>query len=527
MSTPSATRSAASRLVVPAMILAVSMSYIDQTIVAIASPALQRGLHLSSSEGQWVINAYTVALAAFFALGGKLADILGRRRMALVGVVGFTVASLLCGLTPAGAWADTWLIAARVLQGGFAALLMPAAITTVYATASAERRGRTMAAFFGVSGAFTALGPILGVYLLDWSWRLIFWVNLPVGIAAVVCILVADIPANRVRARIDWAGATLVAAGMGASVIGFAQSATWGWTSLWTWTFLASGAAILAAFVAVELRMPEPLVDLRIFRSRGFRVDSGVLFLAMMAFIPISYFLSLYASISLGLGPHGATTLLLTFFVGFFAAAQWGGRLFDKRGARVSILAGSLVSAAGFVGWGVEVTRLGTSLSSHLALAVAGAGIGLLLGPANADAVSRAPRSSYGAVTGANQTVRNYGSALGFAILGTLLTHTFTGRFTDSLVSLGVPHDSARGMAQSVTSTTTGSMSSVPPSMRDAVSHAVAHDFALGMRAVMFAMAAALLLAFVVALRHPGDRPSATPDATTDTTTPERQPAEV
>jgi EmrB/QacA subfamily drug resistance transporter len=509
MSTPSDTLGRGARLVVPAMILAVSMSYIDQTIVAIASPDLQHGLHLSSSQGQWVINAYTVALAAVFALGGKLADTLGRRRMALLGVSGFTVASLLCGLTPSGAGADTWMITARVVQGAFAALLMPAAITTVYATASREHRGRAMAKFFGISGAFTALGPILGAYLLDWSWRLIFFVNVPVGIAAVLLILAADIPDNRSPLHVDWAGTTLVAAGMSASVIGFAQASTWGWTSLWTWAFLAAGALLLAAFVVVELRTAEPLVDLRIFASRGFRVDAGVLFLAMMAFVPVSYFLSVYANVSLGLGPNGANALLLTFFAGFFAAAQFGGRLFDTRGARSSMMLGCLVSAAGFAYWGLHVTSLGTSLTDHLPLAVAGAGIGLILGPSGSDAVSRASRTSYGEVTGANQTVRNYGSALGFAILGTLLSHTFTAKFTGSLVGLGVPHEQAESLASRATASGSTGMSSVPASMRDAVQHAVAHDFALGMRTVAFGMAAALVLAFVVALRHPGDRPAA------------------
>ena len=239
-----------SRLVFPAMILAVSMSFIDQTIVAIASPTLQRDLHLTATQGQWAVNAYTVALAATFALGGKLADTIGRRRMALIGVVGFAICSALCGATPAGAHAETWLIGARAAQGAFAAMLMPAAITTVYATASAERRGRSMAAFFGIAGAFTALGPVVGSYLLNWSWRAIFWVNIPVAIAAVVLILMADIPPNRLRQRIDWLGAVLIAAAMGSSVIGFTQSASWGWESPATWACLAAGVVLLGAFVA-------------------------------------------------------------------------------------------------------------------------------------------------------------------------------------------------------------------------------------------------------------------------------------
>jgi EmrB/QacA subfamily drug resistance transporter len=499
------------RLVVPAMILAVSMSFIDQTIVAIASPTLQRDLHLSATQGQWAVNAYTVALASTFALGGRLADTWGRRRMALIGVIGFAVSSLLCAATPATGFAETWLITARATQGVFAALLMPAAITTVFTSASLEKRGRSMAAFFGVSGAFIALGPVIGSYLLDWSWRLIFWINVPVAIGAVVLILMADIPANRLARRIDWAGATLVAAAMSASVIGFTQSAVWGWGSLATWACIAAGALFLAAFVVVERIVPEPLVDLRIFRSQGLRVDCGALFLAMIGFVPVAYLLSMYADISLGEGAGGANILLLTFFIGFFVAAQVGGRIFDAHGAKPAILLGCLVAAAGFAWWSTQVTSLDASWSHRLPLVVAGAGIGLLLGPSGADAVSRADASSYGEVTGVNQTVRNYGAALGFAILGTILTHVFTSRFTESLVGLGVPRTTARDIATNADAGSTVSSSAVPASLRGAVQQAVAHDFASGLRVALLAMAAALVLAFLVALRHPGDRPAAAP----------------
>ncbi len=498
------------RLVIPAMILAVSMSFIDQTIVAIASPTLQRDLHLGATQGQWTVNAYTVALAATFALGGRLADTWGRRRMVLVGVIGFAIGSLLCAATPATGYAETWLISARALQGVFAALLMPAAITTVYATAPREKRGRAMAMFFGLSGAFIALGPVLGSYLLHWSWRLIFWINVPVAIAAVVLILLAEIPPNRLARRIDWLGAALLAAAMSVSVIGFTQSSEWGWHSMATWACLAIGAGFLAAFVAVERAVSEPLVNLDIFRSRGLRIDCGALFLAMIAFVPVAYLLSMYADISLGEGPGGANTLLLTFFLGFFIAAQIGGRIFDARGAKPAILLGCLVAAGGFAWWSTQVTSLSDSWAHRFPLMVAGAGIGLLLGPSGADAVSRADESSYGEVSGVSQTVRNYGSALGFAVLGTILTHVFTSHLTSSLVGLGVPHGTASQIATSSTAGSTES-SAVPASMRAAVGHAVAHDFAVGMQAVLLAMAVALLLAFLVALRHPGDRPAAGP----------------
>jgi EmrB/QacA subfamily drug resistance transporter len=498
----------ASRLVMVAMILSVSMSFIDQTIVAIASPDLQADLNLTVTEGQWVINAYIVALAAGFALGGRVADVWGRRRMVLTGVAGFAVCSALCGATPDGSSSEAWMIAARVGQGVFAALLLPAAIAIVYGATPLERRGRSMAMFFGITGAFTALGPILGDYLLEWSWRAIFWVNLPVAAAAIVFTVLADIDDDRTRQRIDWPGAALVAAGMALSVIGFTQSAVWGWDSVATWACLFGGAVLLVGFGLVELRTEVPLVKLTIFRLRAFRVDSGVLFLAMVAFVPVAYFLSLYANLSLGLSASGTSSLLLDFFLGFLLAAQFGGRIFDSRGARPTMLLGCLVGAAGFVWWSTQVTDLDQHAQRY-PLLLAGAGIGLLLGPSSADAVSRAEGASYGEVTGINQTVRNYGSALGFAVLGTVLTHVFTSQFTSSLTGLGVSHGTAERIAHNASAGAGAeSASDIPESARRSVETAVATDFAQSMQAITIGMAIALGLAFLVALRHPGDRPT-------------------
>jgi EmrB/QacA subfamily drug resistance transporter len=491
-----------------AMVLSVSMSFIDQTIVAIASPDLQADLDLTVTQGQWVINAYIVALAAGFALGGRIADVWGRRRMVLIGVTGFAVCSALCGATPDDSASEAWMIAARVGQGVFAALLLPAAIAIVYGSTPIERRGRSMAMFFGITGAFTALGPILGDYLLEWSWRAIFWVNLPVAAAAIVFTVMADIDDDRTKQRIDWTGAVLVAAGMALSVIGFTQSADWGWDSVATWACLVGGAVLLAVFVLVERRTDVPLVKLAIFRLRAFRVDSAVLFLAMVAFVPVAYFLSLYANISLGLSASGASSLLLDFFLGFLLAAQVGGRIFDARGARPTILLGCVVGAAGFVWWSTQVTDLDQHAQRY-PLLLAGAGIGLLLGPSSADAVSRAEGASYGEVTGINQTVRNYGSALGFAVLGTVLTHVFTSKFTSSLTGLGVPHETADRIANNAAAGASDeSTGDIPERIRSSVESAVANDFADGMQAITIGMAIALGLAFLVALRHPGDRPT-------------------
>ena len=171
------------KLALAAMICAVSMTFIDQTIVSIAVPELQKDLHLSESAVQWVINGYLVALAALFAFGGRIADIAGHKRMVLIGIGIFAGASALCGATPDGSIAEPWMIFLRVVQGAGAAIMFPAALAIVVAAYPQDERGKAMAAFFGIAGGLTAIGPLAGGFLIEISWRTIFWINVPVAIA--------------------------------------------------------------------------------------------------------------------------------------------------------------------------------------------------------------------------------------------------------------------------------------------------------------------------------------------------------
>ena len=185
-------------LILTAMIFAVAMTFIDQTIVSIAAPKIQADLGLTSSGMQWAINAYLLTMAALFAFGGRLADTAGHRRMAVLGVVIFAGASALCGLTPRGAAAEGWLVAFRALQGAGGAIMFPAALAIVVETFEVRSRGRALALFFGIAGGLTAVGPIVGGYLLEWTWRSIFWINVPVALIALALIAVSK-PANESR----------------------------------------------------------------------------------------------------------------------------------------------------------------------------------------------------------------------------------------------------------------------------------------------------------------------------------------
>ncbi|MFI9075475.1 MFS transporter [Streptomyces sioyaensis] len=500
-----------------AMLFAVSMTFIDQTMVSIAAPQLTEELGLSASGIRWVVNAYLLALAACFALGGRLADLLGHRRIMFLGTGVFVLAAALCGAVPAGDAAQTWLIVCRAVQGIGAALMFPAALAVVVMVLPAEGRGRAPALFFGLSGALTAIGPVLGGWLTTWTWRAVFWVNVPVAVVAVVLTLPAHLPDERRRGSLDRRGALLLATGTVLSVLGLQQAATWGWASAATWACIVGGLLVLAVFVRLELRTRHPLISLRVFGDRAFVADITVLFFAMLAFVPVFFFASVYAQVALGSSPNEAGRYLLVFFAGFGVAAQLGGRILDRRGARPAIRLGTALGAVGFALWAHEMTDL--SLSAQWPyIVLAGAGIGLLLAPASTDAVSRAIGTSYGEVTGVTQTVRNYAAGLGLAVLGTVLANVTTDRIVASLKDRGLSTATSRELAHGLTDSLSaqggrppageGASSRLPPEVLEAVRM----DFAEGNRAVFYGMAAALAVAFLCAHLHPGTRlPQAPP----------------
>jgi EmrB/QacA subfamily drug resistance transporter len=475
--------------VLAAMIFAVSMTFIDQTIVSIAVPNIQRELALSSTGVQWVVNGYLIALAALFALGGRLSDIFGHTRLCVIGVIVFVVASTLCGLTPKGSGAEAWIVGFRVVQGAGGALMFPAALAIVVNTFPLRERGKALALFFGIAGGLTAIGPILGGYLTEWTWRAIFWVNIPVALIALALIAVSKPKTAYRRAPIDYRGAVLIAAGIGLSIFGLQQSALWGWGNPATWACIVAGLLIIVVFVLVELRTPSPLIQVSIFRIRPFAVENLVLMISMMAFIPIFFFASEYAQIALHKTASEAGVFLLFFFLGFVVAAQVGGRMLDREGAKRAVVFGCAIAAVGFGLWGSKMTTLSFS-QQQVWVIVAGAGMGLMLGPANTDAVNRAGNLSYGEATGITQTIRNYGASLGLAALGTILLFNFRSHLTTSLKALGDPHAAAD--AARVTQSHDGSVASIP--------HYVSLDFAHATQTVLYVICGIMAAAGVVAL---------------------------
>jgi EmrB/QacA subfamily drug resistance transporter len=481
-------------LVLAAMIFAVAMTFIDQTIISIAVPEIQRELNLTATGVQWAVNAYLLSLAALFAFGGRLSDTLGHRRIVVLGVIVFAGSSALCGFTPKGSVAETWIVAFRVVQGAGGALMFPAALAIVVQTFPLRSRGRALALFFGIAGGLTAIGPLLGGYLTEWTWRAIFWVNIPVALIALVLIFVSK-PVTEYRpAPMDYRGLVLIASGITLSVFGFQQSAVWGWGNPAIGLCIAAGALVLVVFVLVERRTESPLIQMDIFKVRPFLVQNLILGISMLTFVPIFFFASEYAQISLDYQASHAGVFLLYFFVGFAIASQFGGRMLDRVGAKRPVVLGCVLAAAGFYLWAGQVTALDFN-SQQWYIILSGAGLGFMLTPASTDAVNRASKLSYGEATGITQTVRNYAASLGLAVLGTILVTRVRTNVTASLVAQGVPQAKAAAAAAASAQSQgggNGNPDSIPAFYR--------LDFAESTRTVFLVMAGIMLAAAVVAI---------------------------
>ena len=327
--------------------------------------------------------------------------------------------------------------------------MFPAAIAIVVQTFDLRSRGRALALFFGIAGGLTAIGPIAGGYLIEWTWRAIFWINIPVALIALILIALSKPPNERRPAPMDYRGLALIVAGVGLSVFGFQQSALWGWGNAAIWASIVVGVVLLIVFFAVERRTESPLINARIFENRTFDVQNVVLGVASMAFIPVFFFASIYGQIALAEKATTSSLAILYFFLGFVVCAQIGGRMLDRIGAKRPVVLGCVLATVGFALWAGKVTDLHAS-SQTVYIIIAGAGMGLMLGQANTDAINRASRYSYGEATGITQTVRNYGASLGFAILGTLLINRFRSEITASLISRGVPGPAAAAEAAKI-----------------------------------------------------------------------------
>jgi EmrB/QacA subfamily drug resistance transporter len=391
----------------------------DNTIVNVALPSIRRDLHSSLSGLQWTIDAYTIVLASLLLLSGSTADRLGRRRVFQAGLLLFVAGSLLCSLAPSLGW----LIAARALQAVGGSMLNPVAMSIITNVFTDPReRARAIGAWGAVVGISLALGPIVGGALTETvGWRAIFWINVPIGLAAVVlaALFVPESRAERAR-RVDPIGQLLVIGALGTLTYAIIEGPHAGWGSAQTVGLFAAGLAALAGLAAYEPRRADPLIELRFFRSAPF---SGATIIAISAFAAFSGFLflnTLYLQDVRGYSALVAGLCTLPMAAGAMAVSPLSGRLVGTRGPRLPLLiAGScMLAAAVMLTQLTPATPLALLLSSY---AVFGVGFGAVNSPITYTAVSGMPNSQAGVAAAVASTSRQVGQTLGVAVTGSIL----------------------------------------------------------------------------------------------------------
>ncbi len=409
-------------LVLVAMTGSLSMIMLDQTVVTVALPSMSRELPLSPTGQQWVVNAYVLAMASLVALGGKLGDRFGGVSTFRAGVTIFFVASALCGLVPHGPWGEPAMIAARALQGAGAALMMPVSASIVIGAFGPARRGRAMAVYTGISQVFLAVGPLLGGFLTqEFSWRLVFWLNVPVGLAALIMVRIAR-PENtrNADAAIRLGSVALLVVGIGTSVLAIQQATVWGWSSPATIVLLAGGVGVTVWFVITQLHAANPLVDVRLFGRRTFVGNVIVIGLVQFGLLAVVLFSSLYVQDLLGLDPMVAGLCALPLIAGIAIAAQVGGRWYDRSGVRPPVLTGVALAVVGVALWAATLPLLSYGPQVP-GMAITGLGLGLMISPTNTDALSRVAPVERSQAAGLMQTVRQIGGTLGVALIGAVV----------------------------------------------------------------------------------------------------------
>jgi EmrB/QacA subfamily drug resistance transporter len=432
-------------LVLVLVCMAQFMVILDATIVNVALPSIQEDLEMSDADLQWVVNAYTLIFGGFLLLGGRAGDLIGRKRIFLVGVVVFSVASLLNGLAPT----SEALIVFRGLQGLGAALIAPAALSIITTTfTEGAERTKAMGVWAAIAVGGAAVGLVLGGILttaLSWPW--IFYVNVPVGIAVFVASIrfVPESKDEHAHKSFDLAGAVTVTAGLLALVYGIVKAQEKGWTSLHTAGFFTLALVLLAAFVVIERRSVEPLVRLGIFRVRTVRAANVVMFLVAAGLFAMFYFNTLYLQRVLDYSALEAGLAFLPFTAGVIVGAGLSQGLVKRLGAREVPLIGMPLAIAGLLLF-MRLQPDGSYLTDLLpGILLASVGMGMTFVPITLIATSGISNDDAGLASGLYNTSQQIGGALGLAILATLSVEATE----DTLLGLGrepQPADQAQAL---------------------------------------------------------------------------------
>ncbi|MFF7361097.1 DHA2 family efflux MFS transporter permease subunit [Streptomyces sp. NPDC008125] len=421
------------------------MVQLDASVVAIANPEIGRALKASTAGLQWVTNAYLLALAASLILGGKLGDRFGRRTYYLVGVVGFTLASVAIGLSGS----IEGVIAFRALQGFFGGLLMPNTLGLLRAVFPPRKFGMAVGLWAMVSAVSTALGPIVGGLLVEHvSWESVFWINAPIGLLAVLvsAFVLPQSKDSTGHHRFDVAGVVLLAAGLICVVFGVVKAETWGWTSAATLATVLAGVLVLVGFAFHETRQEHPLLPMRLFRIRSLTVGTVITALNFFVLLGVIFFVMLYLQNVRGFSPVEAGVRTLPLSLASLVASPLGAALTGRFGARLTMPLGMVLQAAAtftMLTWDTG-SSYATMWPPFVAL---GLGVGMVLAASSDAIVGQAPVRDGGVAGGLQATALQIGGALGTSVLVSLISGRVGATLVGELTGAGVPARVAEGMA--------------------------------------------------------------------------------
>ena len=487
------------RWILAATILASSMAFIDSTVVNVALPALQTNLNATAADVQWVIESYALFLSALLLVGGSLGDHYGRRRIFLLGVAIFSVASAACGLV-----GNIYqLIVARAFQGFGAALLVPGSLAIISNSFSEQERGRAIGLWSGFSAITTGVGPVLGGWLIEHvSWRAVFFINLPLALV-VILLSLRHVAANTDRAssRVDWFGAILAALGLGALVYGLIESAQVGFNDRSVIMALTAGVVVLILFLFVESRLSQPMLPLTLFRSRTFAGTNLLTFLLYAALGGTLFFLPLNLIQVQRYSPTSAGAALLPFILIMSFLSRWSGGLVARYGPKLPLVVGPVITAVGYLLFLLPGIGGNYWTNFFLPAVVLGLGMAITVAPLTTTVMGSIGQNRAGTASGVNNAVARTASLIAIAVLGVVMLQVFKTGLHHRLSSANLPSS----VVQSVqTQSTRLAAIDVPQNLnaetRQVIRRAIDESFVSGFRWVMVIGAALAGASAVTAL---------------------------
>jgi len=507
MATRVATLSKATRTwVLAGTILGSSMVFIDGTVVNIALPVIQSALHATAIDMQWVVNAYTLFLAALMIVGGSLGDHFGRRRMFVTGTVIFALASVWCGFAPN----INQLILARGLQGIGSALLTPGSLAIISATFEGKERGHAIGTWSGFTAITAAIGPVLGGVIAQYlSWRWIFFINIPLAIAVVA--VSAGIPESRDDEKVhhlDYAGALLATIGLGGLTYGLINAGAVGFGDRAVIAALALGVLALAAFIAVEARARAPMMPLTLFASRTFSGANLLTFLLYAALGGVLFFVPFDLIQVQHYTPTEAGLSLLPFIAFMVLLSRWAGGLVAQYGSKLPLIIGPTIAAVGFALFALPGVGGSYWTTFFPAVFVLGLGMAITVAPLTTTVLEAVDEEHVGLASAINNAVSRAGGLFSVAALSLVVLFVFNMRLDASITALHAPppltaHVAAKMAPEREKLAAAQPPQDVPTQIRDELRSAILVAYQSGFRAAMLvgsvlALASAIIAAVLI-----------------------------